>query len=40
MTCIPVDPARVVIDPDLGVLAAGRHPTDAAAAAEIYDHTV
>jgi rhamnose utilization protein RhaD (predicted bifunctional aldolase and dehydrogenase)/NAD(P)-dependent dehydrogenase (short-subunit alcohol dehydrogenase family) len=38
---IPVDPApRIVIDPDLGVLALGRRPRDAAAAAEIYDHTV
>ncbi len=38
---IPVDPApRIVIDPDLGVLAAGRRPRDAATAAEIYDHTV
>jgi rhamnose utilization protein RhaD (predicted bifunctional aldolase and dehydrogenase)/NAD(P)-dependent dehydrogenase (short-subunit alcohol dehydrogenase family) len=38
---IPVDPApRIVIDPELGVLATGRRPRDAAAAAEIYDHTV
>jgi len=38
---IPVDPApRVVIDPELGVLVAGRRPSDAAAAAEIYAHTM
>lgn len=38
---IPVDPApRVVIDPELGVLAAGRRVSDARAAAEIYGHTI
>jgi NAD(P)-dependent dehydrogenase (short-subunit alcohol dehydrogenase family) len=38
---VPVDPApRLVIDPDLGVLAAGRRVGDARAAAEIYAHTV
>ncbi len=38
---IAVDPApRLVIDPELGVLAAGRRPADAATAAEVYDHTV
>jgi rhamnose utilization protein RhaD (predicted bifunctional aldolase and dehydrogenase)/NAD(P)-dependent dehydrogenase (short-subunit alcohol dehydrogenase family) len=38
---IPVDPApRLVIDPDLGVLAAGRRVGDAVAAADIYAHTV
>jgi rhamnose utilization protein RhaD (predicted bifunctional aldolase and dehydrogenase)/NAD(P)-dependent dehydrogenase (short-subunit alcohol dehydrogenase family) len=38
---IAVDPApRIVIDPELGVLAAGRRPADAAVAAEIYAHTV
>jgi len=38
---VPVDPApRLVIDPDLGVLAAGRRVGDAAAAADIYAHTV
>jgi NAD(P)-dependent dehydrogenase (short-subunit alcohol dehydrogenase family) len=38
---VPVDPApRLVIDPDLGVLAAGRRVGDAIAAAEIYRHTV
>jgi rhamnose utilization protein RhaD (predicted bifunctional aldolase and dehydrogenase)/NAD(P)-dependent dehydrogenase (short-subunit alcohol dehydrogenase family) len=38
---VPVDPApRVVIDPELGVLAAGRRPGDAKAAAAIYAHTV
>jgi NAD(P)-dependent dehydrogenase (short-subunit alcohol dehydrogenase family) len=38
---IPVDPApRVVIDPELGVLTAGRRPADSVAAAEIYVHTV
>ncbi|HEY3144303.1 MAG TPA: bifunctional aldolase/short-chain dehydrogenase [Acidimicrobiales bacterium] len=40
-TMIPVDPApRVVIDPELGVLTAGRRPADSVAAAEIYVHTV
>jgi rhamnose utilization protein RhaD (predicted bifunctional aldolase and dehydrogenase)/NAD(P)-dependent dehydrogenase (short-subunit alcohol dehydrogenase family) len=38
---IPVDPApRIVIDPELGVLAAGRRVGDARAAAEIWAHTV
>ena len=38
---IPVDPApRLVIDPELGVLAVGRRVGDAVAAAEIYAHTV
>jgi len=38
---VPVDPApRVVLDPELGVLAAGRRVGDALAAAEIYDHTI
>lgn len=38
---IAVDPApRIVIDPDLGVLAAGDRVTDAATAAEVYAHTV
>ena len=37
---LPVDPApRVVLDPDLGALVAGRRVADAAAAAEIVDHT-
>ncbi|HET8618355.1 MAG TPA: SDR family oxidoreductase [Acidimicrobiales bacterium] len=35
-----LDPApRVVVDPDLGVVAAGERVADAAAAAEIYAHT-
>jgi rhamnose utilization protein RhaD (predicted bifunctional aldolase and dehydrogenase)/NAD(P)-dependent dehydrogenase (short-subunit alcohol dehydrogenase family) len=39
-TLIPVDPApRVVLDPDLGALVAGRRVADAVAAAEIVDHT-
>jgi NAD(P)-dependent dehydrogenase (short-subunit alcohol dehydrogenase family) len=38
---VPVDPApRVVVDPELGVLGAGRRPADAATAVEIYDHTM
>jgi rhamnose utilization protein RhaD (predicted bifunctional aldolase and dehydrogenase)/NAD(P)-dependent dehydrogenase (short-subunit alcohol dehydrogenase family) len=38
---VPLDPApRVVVDPELGVLGAGRRPADAAAAVEIYDHTM
>ncbi len=38
---VPVDPApRVVVDPELGVVAAGRRVSDAAAAVEIYDHTI
>ncbi|HET9608864.1 MAG TPA: SDR family oxidoreductase [Acidimicrobiales bacterium] len=38
---VPVDPApRVVVDAELGVLAAGRRVGDAVAAAEIYDHTI
>jgi rhamnose utilization protein RhaD (predicted bifunctional aldolase and dehydrogenase)/NAD(P)-dependent dehydrogenase (short-subunit alcohol dehydrogenase family) len=38
---VPVDPApRVVVDPELGVLGAGRTPADAAVALEIYDHTI
>ena len=37
---VPVDAApRVVLDPDLGPLVAGRRVADAAAAAEILDHT-
>jgi rhamnose utilization protein RhaD (predicted bifunctional aldolase and dehydrogenase)/NAD(P)-dependent dehydrogenase (short-subunit alcohol dehydrogenase family) len=37
---VPVDPApRVVLDPDLGALVAGRRVADAVAAAEIVDHT-
>ncbi len=37
---VPVDAApRVVLDPDLGPLVAGRRVSDAAAAAEILDHT-
>jgi rhamnose utilization protein RhaD (predicted bifunctional aldolase and dehydrogenase)/NAD(P)-dependent dehydrogenase (short-subunit alcohol dehydrogenase family) len=40
-TLVPVDPApRVIVDPDLGVLTAGRRAADAVASAEIYDHTV
>jgi rhamnose utilization protein RhaD (predicted bifunctional aldolase and dehydrogenase)/NAD(P)-dependent dehydrogenase (short-subunit alcohol dehydrogenase family) len=40
-TLVPVDPApRVIVDPDLGVLTAGRQASDAVAAAEIFDHTV
>jgi rhamnose utilization protein RhaD (predicted bifunctional aldolase and dehydrogenase)/NAD(P)-dependent dehydrogenase (short-subunit alcohol dehydrogenase family) len=40
-TLVPVDPApRVVVDPDLGVLAAGPRAADARAAADIYDHTI
>ena len=36
-----VDPApRLVLDPELGLLAAGRRATDAAIAAEIYEHTM
>jgi rhamnose utilization protein RhaD (predicted bifunctional aldolase and dehydrogenase)/NAD(P)-dependent dehydrogenase (short-subunit alcohol dehydrogenase family) len=36
-----LDPApRVVLDPELGLLAAGRRATDAAIAAEIYEHTM
>ncbi|HEX3530573.1 MAG TPA: bifunctional aldolase/short-chain dehydrogenase [Thermoanaerobaculia bacterium] len=36
-----VDPApRLVLDPELGLLAAGRRATDAAVAAEIYEHTM
>ncbi|HKH49890.1 MAG TPA: bifunctional aldolase/short-chain dehydrogenase [Thermoanaerobaculia bacterium] len=36
-----LDPApRVVIDSELGLLTAGRRATDAAIAAEIYDHTM
>jgi NAD(P)-dependent dehydrogenase (short-subunit alcohol dehydrogenase family) len=38
---VPVDPApRVVVDPELGVVGAGRRVRDAAAAIEIYDHTI
>ncbi len=38
---VPVDPApRIVVDPELGVLGAGRRPADAAAAVEIYEHTM
>ncbi|MCC5954091.1 MAG: bifunctional aldolase/short-chain dehydrogenase [Acidimicrobiia bacterium] len=38
---LPVDAApRVIIDPELGVLGAGRRPADARTAAEIYAHTV
>jgi rhamnose utilization protein RhaD (predicted bifunctional aldolase and dehydrogenase)/NAD(P)-dependent dehydrogenase (short-subunit alcohol dehydrogenase family) len=37
---VPVDAApRVVLDPDLGALVAGRRVTDAVATAEIVDHT-
>jgi len=36
-----VDPApRLVLDPELGLLAAGRRATDAVIAAEIYEHTM
>jgi len=36
-----LDPApRLVLDPELGLLAAGRRASDAAIAAEIYDHTM
>ena len=36
-----LDPApRLVLDPELGLLAAGRRASDAAIAAEIYDHTI
>jgi rhamnose utilization protein RhaD (predicted bifunctional aldolase and dehydrogenase)/NAD(P)-dependent dehydrogenase (short-subunit alcohol dehydrogenase family) len=36
-----LDPApRVVLDPELGLLAAGRRATDAVIAAEIYEHTM
>ena len=36
-----LDPApRIVLDPELGLLAAGRRATDAAIAAEIYEHTM
>jgi len=36
-----LDPApRVVIDPELGLLAAGRRAADASVVAEIYDHTM
>jgi rhamnose utilization protein RhaD (predicted bifunctional aldolase and dehydrogenase)/NAD(P)-dependent dehydrogenase (short-subunit alcohol dehydrogenase family) len=36
-----LDPApRIVLDPELGVLAAGRRATEAAIAAEIYEHTM
>jgi len=39
-TVLPIDPApRVVLDPDLGALVAGRRVADAVAAAEIVDHT-
>lgn len=38
---VALDPApRVVVDPDLGVLGAGRRPGDAATAVEIYEHTM
>jgi rhamnose utilization protein RhaD (predicted bifunctional aldolase and dehydrogenase)/NAD(P)-dependent dehydrogenase (short-subunit alcohol dehydrogenase family) len=38
---VPLDPApRLVIDPELGMLAAGRRVGDATAAADIYAHTV
>jgi rhamnose utilization protein RhaD (predicted bifunctional aldolase and dehydrogenase)/NAD(P)-dependent dehydrogenase (short-subunit alcohol dehydrogenase family) len=38
---VPVDPApRVVVDSELGVVGAGRRVRDAAAAIEIYDHTI
>ena len=38
---VPVDPApRLVIDPELGVVGAGRRADDAAAVLEIYDHTI
>ncbi len=36
-----LDPApRILLDPELGLLAAGRRATDAAVAAEIYEHTM
>lgn len=36
-----LDPApRIILDPELGLLAAGRRATDAAIAAEIYEHTM
>jgi rhamnose utilization protein RhaD (predicted bifunctional aldolase and dehydrogenase)/NAD(P)-dependent dehydrogenase (short-subunit alcohol dehydrogenase family) len=36
-----LDPApRVILDPELGLLTAGRRATDAAIAAEIYEHTM
>jgi rhamnose utilization protein RhaD (predicted bifunctional aldolase and dehydrogenase)/NAD(P)-dependent dehydrogenase (short-subunit alcohol dehydrogenase family) len=36
-----LDPApRIVLDPELGLLAAGRRATDAAIAGEIYEHTM
>jgi rhamnose utilization protein RhaD (predicted bifunctional aldolase and dehydrogenase)/NAD(P)-dependent dehydrogenase (short-subunit alcohol dehydrogenase family) len=36
-----LDPApRIVLDPELGLLAAGRSAADAAAAAELYEHTM
>ena len=38
---VPVDPApRVVVDPGLGVLAAGRRVADAVIAADVYEHTI
>ena len=38
---VEVDPApRIVLDPELGVLAAGHRVADAATAAEVYAHTV
>ncbi len=38
---VPVDPApRVAVDPELGVVGAGRLVGDAVAAVEIYDHTI
>jgi len=36
-----LDPApRIVLDPELGMLAAGQRPVDAAIAADIYEHTM
>ena len=38
---VPVDPApRIVLDPELGMLAAGKSVRDAAIAADIYRHTI
>jgi rhamnose utilization protein RhaD (predicted bifunctional aldolase and dehydrogenase)/NAD(P)-dependent dehydrogenase (short-subunit alcohol dehydrogenase family) len=38
---VMLDPApRIVLDPELGLLAAGRSPKDARIASEIYEHTI
>jgi len=38
---VPIDPApRIVLDPDLGMLAAGRTVKDAGIAADVYHHTM